>query len=294
MPDQISLEKLQQHRTAAYAQSPGEAVTSKDAALDFVNRRGFVFFWPIRGIELPSLWGAVAGNRPVAADHDDAGHVTWGWKDQMLEARAWYYAKVLRQRATMISLTMAPNFYALSENYGSPEEDYLQQYAAGTISRETRLVYEALLESGPLDTVALRKAAHLTSRSADYRFGRALTELQSDFKILPVGVADAGAWHYAFVYDLVPRVFPEIVEQARWIGERQARRAILACYFQSVGAARLPDLQKLFRWPREALRSGIETLQTEQLLSDEVGLEGSSGKWLALPVLLQRTARRGR
>ena len=189
----IGKKRLQQHRSQAYFQEPGAGVTSKQEALRFVNTRGFVFFWPIQDIELPSLWGAVAGNRPVSSDHDDTGHVTWGWKDQMMEARKWYYAKALRKRATMISIDMAPNFYALSENYGSPEEDYLEQYAAGKISRETKIVYETLLKDGPLDTVALRRLTHLTSRKSDYRFSRALTELQTDFKILPVGVADAGS-----------------------------------------------------------------------------------------------------
>ena len=31
-------------------------------ARNFVDERGFVFFWPIPGIDLPSLWGAIAGD----------------------------------------------------------------------------------------------------------------------------------------------------------------------------------------------------------------------------------------
>ncbi|MCK7520523.1 MAG: hypothetical protein MZV64_23930 [Ignavibacteriales bacterium] len=58
-----------------------EAFTRHAQASTFVNRRGFVFFWPISGIDLPSLWTAVAGDRPVADKHDDPGHITWGWKD---------------------------------------------------------------------------------------------------------------------------------------------------------------------------------------------------------------------
>ncbi len=52
---------------------------------------------------------------------------------------------------------------------------------------------------------------------------RALTELQADFKILPVGVTKSGAWHYAFAYDLVHRHFPKLPGTARFI--RSARRA---------------------------------------------------------------------
>src|SRR3989304_1649218 len=87
-------------------------------AVQFANERGFIYFWPITGVELPSLWAAVAGNRPVADEHDDAGHVTWGWKDQSLDKRWWYYGKLLRGKATLVSLKLLPYFYALSENFG--------------------------------------------------------------------------------------------------------------------------------------------------------------------------------
>jgi hypothetical protein len=95
----------------------------------------------------------------------------------------------------------------------------------------------ALLFKGPLDTVALRRATHMTSKESDTRFDRALTELQADFKIQPVGVTESGAWRYAFAYDLVTRHYPELPEQARPITERQAARWPI--YFSSLGAARL-------------------------------------------------------
>ena len=68
--------------------------------------------------KLPSLWAGVAGDRPVANKHDDPGHITWRWKDSILGQRKWYYAKVLRRKATMISLKVAPYFYSLTENFG--------------------------------------------------------------------------------------------------------------------------------------------------------------------------------
>ncbi|MDY7015822.1 MAG: hypothetical protein SVX43_19960, partial [Cyanobacteriota bacterium] len=40
--------------------------------------------------------------------------------------------------------------------------------------------------------------------------------------VLPVGVAEAGAWRYAFVYELLPRWFSEIPELARTIGRGEA------------------------------------------------------------------------
>ncbi len=135
------------------------ACTTVDEAVEFVNRRGFIFFWPVKNVELPSLWAAVAGDRPVADEHDDPGHITWDWKDRMLGKKRWYYARILRRRNTFISMAALPYFYALSPNYGEPETDYLDQYEAGLMTAEARAVFEALLHEGPLDTLALRRAA---------------------------------------------------------------------------------------------------------------------------------------
>ena len=96
---------------------PNGRAFGAEAAGVAVNERGFIYFWPIKDITMPNLWVAVAGDRKVADAHDDPGHATWGWKDSMLGKRQWYYAKVLRKKATMISLKTAPFFYALSENY---------------------------------------------------------------------------------------------------------------------------------------------------------------------------------
>jgi hypothetical protein len=281
----LTVKRLRDYRAATYCQKPSLRVKSKERAIRFVQERGFVFFWPIQGIELPSLWAAAAGNRPVPSEHDDPGHVTWGWKDSLLGARRWYYAKVLRKRATMISLEAAPYFYALTENYGSLEEDYLIQYEAGRMTAEAKQIYEALLENGPLDTVALRREARLTSRESDARFARALTALQVDFKILPVGVAEAGAWRYAFVYELTARHLPEVVEAARTIQEPEAQRWLLELYFRSVGAAPIDQPRKLFQWRPPELEAALQALAEAGAVRRGLEMPGTRGEWVALSEL---------
>src|SRR5512134_3108402 len=246
----LDLTKLNKYRSRTYRISPFSRVASPKAALDYVNTRGFIYFWPIKGIDLPSLWTAVAGNRVVADKHDDPGHVTWRWKDDALGKKKWYYAKILRRKATMISLDIAPYFYALSENYGSPEEDYLLAYEEGRLSQAAKQVYEAILNEGALNTIDLRRAAKLAN-AKESEFNKALEVLQSDFKILPVGVAEAGAWKYSFIYEIVPRHFPDLPEQARRIGEREARAKLVELYFESVSAAQERDVNKLFGWKKE-------------------------------------------
>ena len=172
---QIPAFRLQAHRQRTFRLAAELRLDSVEEALAFVKERGFVYFWPIKGADLPNLWAAVAGQRPVADAHDDPGHVTWRWKDSMLDKRQWYYAKVLRGKATMIALDVVPLFYALSENYGDPEHDYLQLYEDGLLSREAKLIYEALLREGPLDTVNLRRKIHMTGKASNSPFERGLT-----------------------------------------------------------------------------------------------------------------------
>jgi DNA glycosylase AlkZ-like len=283
----LTASALSAYRAKTYHSAPGGRLHTVEQAQAFVKERGFVYFWPIKGIVLPSLWAAVAGNRPVADEHDDPGHVTWSWKDSMLGKRAWYYAKILRRKATMISLDVAPYFYALSQNFGSPDEDYLLQYEQGKLTQEAKSVYEALLNEGQMDTITLRRAAHLVSRESDTRFNRALEDLQMDFKILPVAVAEAGAWRYAFVYDLVSRHLPDLPERARPIGTHQARRKLAELYFKSVGAAQARDVTKLFGWRAPEAEQTVEALARSGLLLRGVKLARQPGEWIALTELCQ-------
>jgi len=262
---------------------PSPRVTSPKAALEFVKARGFIYFWPIKGIDLPSLWTAVAGNRIVADKHDDPGHITWGWKDNALGKKAWYYAKILRRKATMISLEVAPYFYALSENYGSPEEDYLLAYEEGRLTQAAKQVYESLLKEGALNTIDLRRASKLAN-AKESEFNKALEVLQSDFKILPVGVSEAGAWKYSFIYEIVPRHYPELPEKSRFINEAEARRKLAELYFESVGAAQERDVNKLFGWPKELTARTITALVGKRKLI-EAEHPKENGEWFVLPGL---------
>jgi hypothetical protein len=282
----LTLKKIEAYRRDTYRITPGKGIKTRDEAISFANQRGFIYFWPIKNITLPSLWVAVAGDRPVADAHDDPGHVTWGWKDGLLGKQAWYYAKVLRKKSTIISLETAPNFYALSENFGAPDEDYLVQYMQGRLTQEAKVVYETLLKEGPLDTITLRRKARLSSRESDSRFNRALADLQADFKLVPVGTSQAGGWRYSFVYDLVHRHFPEIPEQARTIKEAEARERLIEQYFDSVGAAARRELPKLFRWSKQHIDEALDQLVDAKTIQRDLTLEDPKEEWVALSGLL--------
>ncbi|MGD0002595.1 MAG: crosslink repair DNA glycosylase YcaQ family protein [Anaerolineaceae bacterium] len=283
----INLEDLKKYRAQSYFTLPGTRLHTMDEAVEFVNLRGFIFFWPVKNVELPSLWAAVAGDRPVPDEHDDPGHITWDWKDRMLGKKRWYYARILRRRNTFISMSALPYFYALSPNYGEPETDYLDQYEEGLMTAEARAVFEALLREGPLDTLALRRAAHMKGPSNDTRFNRALDNLQLEFKALPVGISDAGSWHYAFIYDLTHRHIPELISQARGIAELEACVKLVELYLRSVGAAQVQDIARLFGWEMQKVSKALEILQRNGVVQTDLEFAQLGGNWLALSEILQ-------
>ncbi len=264
----LSLDLLRSYRAQTFRMAPGLRLATVEEAANFVNERGFVLFWPNKGIELPSLWAAVAGDRPVGDNHDDPGHITWGWKDDSLGLKRWYYGRVIKHRNAMLSLDVLPYFYALSPNYGEPEEDYQFQYEQGQLRPEAKWVFEALLHEGPMDTISLRKAAHLTNPGSDGRFNRALDDLQMEFKIMPIGIAPVGAWRYAFIYECTHRHHPDLFSQVTTleISESAARQKIAHLFFRSVGAARLTDVAHLFNWrPPEAQKALDFLIQTHSI-----------------------------
>ena len=281
----LNLKRLHSHRARTFNLPPSKPLSTPAQALRFVEARGFVYFWPIKGIDLPALWTAVAGERPVADQHDDPGHVTWGWKDGALDKKIWYYGKILRRKATILSLAVAPYFYALSENFGSPEEDYLIAYHEGRLTQSAKQIYETLLENGALNTIDLRRLAKLAN-AKESEFNKGLEQLQSDFKILPIGVSEAGAWRYSHIYEIVTRHFPDLPEQARTISESQARTKLLELYLASVGAAQLRDVTKLFGWPKEIAERTVNKLVEKDVLA-KVSHPKHEGEWLALVNLSQ-------
>ncbi len=272
MPSTTQMDQIHRLREHTYRRTPERRLHTVDEARAFVDEIGFCHFWPIKDIEMPNLFHAIAGRvRPVPHEHDDPDiSKCWGWKDDALDKRWWYYAKLLRRRATLVSLDLLPTFYACSENYGELD-DYVQEYADGLMTAEAKAIYEALLKHGPLDTIRLRRESRMSAESAKSRFDRALVELQVGFKVLPVGVARTGAWNYAFNYEIVQRHYPDLPEQARQIKRSEARRTLVSRYLDNVVATDRKMIGKVFhilKWTPSELNRTIKTLLQEGAIQE--------------------------
>ena len=130
----------------------------------------------------------------------------------------------------------------------------------------------------------------MSAQSAKSRFERALVELQVGLKVLPIGVAEAGAWRYAFVYEIVQRHYPDLPEQARQITRAQARRVLVLRYLDNVVAADRKMIGKVFhvlKWTSTELERTITALFEEGAVR-EVQVKGLEHPQLVSTRALER------
>jgi hypothetical protein len=291
----LSSETIQSTRAEHYRQLPHLRVRTETEALDFLNDVGLCLLFSAKGLELPSLWGALYGaDRPLPKGHDNHElGLAWRWKDTLPVAGKILYGKFLRKRPVFVSLDLAPCFYALSPNYGDPEVDYLRDYQDGRLSVEAKQIYDVLLEQGALPTSRLRREAGLGGKTNATRFDRALADLQMDYRIGKVAVSDANRWGYCYVYDLLPRHFPEVVSIAQGISGRQARETILLRYLHTVVAATLRQITGLFGWEPGDVARLAARLASEGRLRQDVRVEGFKGQYLVSAALKNSELGRG-
>lgn len=278
----LTRKALQEARAERYRQRPDLRVRTQEEALEFLNDVGLCLLFSAQDVELPSLWGALCGgNRPLPGNHDDYElGLAWRWKDELPVAGQVLYGKFLRRKPVFVSLDLAPYFYALSPNYGEPDEDYVQDYLDGRMTAEAKQVYKVLLAEGALPTSRLRRDAGLGGKANASRFDRALAELQMDFRIVKVAISDANRWGYCYVYDLLYRHFAETVEASRAITGGQAQEVILLRYLRTVVASTSGEVRKLFGWLPRDLDRLVERLAAEGKLRQGVHMEGLEGEFL--------------
>ncbi len=279
----VTPEQVLAWRDQRYRRREDLRLRTPSQAADFVNDVGYCFVFSGQGLEMPTLWEAVCGESrlvPVHHHDPDLGR-TWDWKDELPSQGLVYYGKWLRKKPMLIALKLLPFLYALSENTGDVL-DYLVEYRDGRLTDEGRRVYEVLLKGGPMPTSHLRRAAGLAGKDAAPRFDRAIVELQMRLMIVKVGISDANAWRYCYVYDLFQRRFPDVAAQAEAISYERAGRVLLETYLKNVGVAEVADLARLFGKQEAAVNLPLKQLWAERdAWSAEVTVEGRDADCLA-------------
>ena len=99
------------------------------------------------------------------------------------------------------------------------------------------------------------------------------------FPVLPgvfvlEALAEAGAWRYSFIYDLVHHYYPDLPEKARPIKRSEAQQKLLDLAFISLGAATAGEVRKLFQWPRPDMDRALVRLEESGRVTTGYEVEG--------------------
>ncbi len=283
MPTFAAIESLRDQR---YRRTPALQVKSIPAALDFINDVGFCFAFSPGNAELPCLWHAACGTRqpvmPEHTHHDPYISLVWEAKDVLPAQQQVYYGKIFKKRPGFIALEYFPYFYRLIANERS-DDSYLQQYFDGELAASAKRILEALYENSPQVTHDLKSASGMSHPRQRYQFDQAMTELQMKMYILKIAEFYEP---FTFLWELVPRRFPQVVSQAGSISPEVARRVVLQQYLENVIAVTTKQIQQLFAWPPAQVEECLEMLIAGSQLTPPTRLADKAGEWYILNSLL--------
>ena len=223
-------------------------------AIRFINSAGFCLLFPVKNVQLPSLYYAMARRIPITWDKYTAK--LWAWKDELPRKRRAFYAKYFKTRGTFISLKFLPHFLAMRESVAAAEAAE-RFYAEGRISHDARAIWQALAEHGAMATLELRHASKMETKAGNERFKKAMLELQCLLIVTHFGAEqETDAWASNRL-ELVARAFPAHVAAARDITPEAARAALAQKYRSLYPGASATQLARLFGWSKAEAEAAL-------------------------------------
>jgi len=183
------------------------AIDSKQEALNFINKYGFVTLFPIRGTNFSSLYQATIGTR------EEKFKKAWQWADELsLGQKQIYYCKFIGRQVTLISMEMLPYFYRL----------FKRREFTGTSAEILALIKKR----GAVSTTDLKKSLRLTGPDKRNEFSKAADLLQKCFVIAIISKGEPP--RHAHTWDLMENWMPEeALKMAESIGEEVAKQKIV-------------------------------------------------------------------
>lgn len=227
--------------------------TAGDAA-GFIDRVGFCMLFPVKNVQLPSLYYAMARRQPIT--WDEYSVKLWKWKDELPKKRLVFYGKYFKGRSTFLSIKLLPHFLAMHETAVLPEQAE-DVYAAGRISHDAYEIWQALAKHGPLATLELRHACKMGTQAGNKRFKKAILELQGLLIVTHSGAEqETDAWA-SNRFDLVSRAFPQQCRAAAGISPDDARKVLAAKYRTLYSGAPPILVARLFGWTKAQAVSAV-------------------------------------
>jgi len=184
--------------------------------------------------DFPNQQAALGDPDPMSPD-------PWFWKDDLHIQKHLYYTRVFGGRPGFLSYTLLPAMIAAN---GAAADELLFN---GAMSPEAREIYVAIEKLGP---IPIRDLKRMLSADARRAATRVLHTLDRQFIITKTGITGRTLGSYGYVWDLVERFAPDMLDAADRLGRDAAMELIrqhLAAFGVPPGS---PFYQKVLGWPR--------------------------------------------
>jgi len=268
MEELLSKKKLEAYRRRRWRE--GKLRTLKEASA-FLDEAGMCLLFACRDIPLPKIYDCAA---------DDVNW--WAWKDLLQEQRRAYNGRLVRRKATLVSMELLPAFYAVYRT-GGGYAMYEEEYYWGKLGELANSVAQHIDRNGPTPVDELRRAVVPLGKKNTRRFHAALFELQSKFKIVTVGLKDK-SWGIRILDLFMNWVPAEIERRAERMDRREAMQIILSTFVNAAGAVPEAVTSRVFGWPQAETAEVVESL----VEAGHIGrrrVRGDRKVWLASPRL---------
>jgi len=241
---ELSQRSILEYRRRAWPQG---SLHTLDEIAAFVKRAGLVLIFGSREIPLPKLY-----------DCADYNSDWWESKDLLQTKKVAYTGRVVRHKATLISMDLLAAFLSVYL-HGGGYLIYEEEYYWGKLSELANRIAAYLDSHGPTPVDQLRQSLMTPGKENTRKFHVALYELQTKFKTVSVGLKQKG-WGVRVLGLFIDWVPPKVEREAERMPREKALQLIIARAVETAGAVPASLLPRLFGWNPEEASQAVENL----------------------------------
>jgi hypothetical protein len=268
LEEKIALRQIEEYRRRNWPQGN---LRTLDEIAAFVKRMGMVLIFGSHDVPLPKLYNC--------ADYNSDW---WESKDLLQARKLAYNGRVVRHKATLISMDLLPAFLSLYIHSGG-YLIYEEEYYWGKLSELANRVAEYLDEHGPTPVNQLRQTIMIPGKENTRKFHAALYELQSKFKTVSVGLIEKG-WGVRVLGLFIDWVPQKVEKAAEKMPKEKAMKQIILRVTDTAGGLPSGLLPRMFGWNLEETAQAVEALRKADKIR-MVQIKGKTAQWIASPQL---------
>ena len=265
----ISKKQIRGHQQRLWRTGRGRRLRTLQQTANFLDEVGMCLLFACRDIPLPKIYDCAG---------DDADW--WAWKDLLQQGKRAYNGRLVRRKATLVSMKLLPAFYAAYLKAGG-HAMYEEEYYWGKLGVLANRVAQYLDKNGPTPADMLLRTIMPPGKQHTRRFHSALFELQAKFKIVSVGLEDK-SWGVRVLDLFINWVPPKVERGAENMSRDEAIQRISTAFVHTAGAVPEAMLSRMFGWARAETLCSVDSLVSTGRLHRE-RVRGERGMWLVSP-----------